>query len=108
MPVGLPHVPALGSMIERILVSCSSQQDLNEWVEHLQKQTKVTSLGTPSVKPHSVPSHTVSLPAPTPCRPPGCCSRGRCFPCVLVPCLVLVYGFTRAGRMNSGCLSPGL
>ncbi|XP_037384579.1 rho guanine nucleotide exchange factor 7 isoform X3 [Talpa occidentalis] len=47
-----------GSMIERILVSCSSQQDLHEWVDHLQKQTKVTAAGNPCVKPHSVPSHT--------------------------------------------------
>lgn len=47
-----------GSMIERILVSCNSQQDLHEWVEHLQRQTKVTSV-TPTIKPHSVPSHTL-------------------------------------------------
>lgn len=52
---------SLGSMIERILVSCSSQQDLHEWVEHLQKQTKVTSVSNPPIKPHSVPSHTVRL-----------------------------------------------
>ncbi|GCB77582.1 hypothetical protein scyTo_0019298, partial [Scyliorhinus torazame] len=32
-----------GSMIERILVSCSSYQDLQEWVDHLQKQTKTPS-----------------------------------------------------------------
>uniref|UniRef100_A0A673UH41 Rho guanine nucleotide exchange factor 7 n=1 Tax=Suricata suricatta TaxID=37032 RepID=A0A673UH41_SURSU len=48
-----------GSMIERILVSCSSQQDLHEWVDHLQKQTKVASVGNPTIKPHSVPSHTL-------------------------------------------------
>ncbi|NP_001359254.1 rho guanine nucleotide exchange factor 7 isoform g [Mus musculus] len=48
-----------GSMIERILVSCTSQQDLHEWVEHLQKQTKVTSVSNPTIKPHSVPSHTL-------------------------------------------------
>lgn len=47
-------------MIERILVSCNNQQDLHEWVDHLQKQTKVTSVGNPTIKPHSVPSHTVS------------------------------------------------
>ncbi|EPY86953.1 hypothetical protein CB1_000287006 [Camelus ferus] len=45
-------------MIERILVSCNNQQDLHEWVDHLQKQTKVTSVGNPTIKPHSVPSHT--------------------------------------------------
>ncbi|XP_043452606.1 rho guanine nucleotide exchange factor 7 isoform X5 [Prionailurus viverrinus] len=48
-----------GSMIERILVSCNNQQDLHEWVDHLQKQTKVTSVGNPTIKPHSVPSHTL-------------------------------------------------
>lgn len=59
-----------GSMIERILVSCNNQQDLHEWVDHLQKQTKVTSAGNPTVKPHSVPSHTVRAPVPPPkCRP---------------------------------------
>ncbi|ERE91035.1 rho guanine nucleotide exchange factor 7-like protein [Cricetulus griseus] len=47
-----------GSMIERILVSCNNQQDLHEWVDHLQKQTKVTSVTNPTIKPHSVPSHT--------------------------------------------------
>ncbi|KAG8517004.1 Rho guanine nucleotide exchange factor 7, partial [Galemys pyrenaicus] len=52
-----------GSMIERILVSCSSQQDLHEWVDHLQRQTKATVAGNPSAKPHSVPSHTL------PCHP---------------------------------------
>lgn len=49
----------LGNMIERILVSCNNQQDLHEWVDHLHKQTKVTAVGTPIIKPHSVPSHTV-------------------------------------------------
>lgn len=48
-----------GSMIERILVSCNNQQDLHEWVDHLQKQTKVTSVSNPTIKPHSVPSHTL-------------------------------------------------
>ncbi|OXB78314.1 UNVERIFIED_CONTAM: hypothetical protein H355_006686 [Colinus virginianus] len=47
-----------GTMIERILVSCNNQQDLHEWVDHLQKQTKVTTVGNPTIKPHSVPSHT--------------------------------------------------
>ncbi|XP_006159717.2 rho guanine nucleotide exchange factor 7 isoform X2 [Tupaia chinensis] len=47
-----------GSMIERILVSCSNPQDLQEWVDLLQKQTRVTSVGNPPTKPHSVPSHT--------------------------------------------------
>ncbi|XP_049723612.1 rho guanine nucleotide exchange factor 7 isoform X4 [Elephas maximus indicus] len=55
-----------GSMIERILVSCNNQQDLHEWVDHLQKQTKVTSVGNPTIKPHSVPSHTLPSHSVTP------------------------------------------
>ncbi|XP_070937120.1 rho guanine nucleotide exchange factor 7 isoform X3 [Macaca nemestrina] len=55
-----------GSMIERILVSCNNQQDLQEWVDHLQKQTKVTSVGNPTIKPHSVPSHTLPSHPVTP------------------------------------------
>ncbi|XP_023073445.2 rho guanine nucleotide exchange factor 7 isoform X6 [Piliocolobus tephrosceles] len=55
-----------GSMIERILVSCSNQQDLQEWVDHLQKQTKVTPVGNPTIKPHSVPSHTLPSHPVTP------------------------------------------
>ncbi|XP_064413687.1 rho guanine nucleotide exchange factor 7 isoform X2 [Latimeria chalumnae] len=55
-----------GNMIERILVSCNNQQDLHEWVDHLQKQTKVTNIGNPTVKPHSVPSHTLPSHSVTP------------------------------------------
>ncbi|XP_055399015.1 rho guanine nucleotide exchange factor 7 isoform X4 [Bubalus kerabau] len=55
-----------GSMIERILVSCSNQQDLHEWVDRLQKQTKAASAGNPSSKPHSVPSHTLPSHSITP------------------------------------------
>ena len=49
-----------GSMSERILVSCNNQQDLHEWVDHLQKQTKVTLAENPTIKPHSVLSHTLA------------------------------------------------
>ncbi|XP_075774669.1 rho guanine nucleotide exchange factor 7 isoform X1 [Pelodiscus sinensis] len=55
-----------GNMIERILVSCNNQQDLHEWVDHLQKQTKVTTVGNPTIKPHSVPSHTLPSHSVTP------------------------------------------
>ncbi|XP_032620860.1 rho guanine nucleotide exchange factor 7 isoform X3 [Chelonoidis abingdonii] len=55
-----------GNMIERILVSCNNQQDLHEWVDHLQKQTKVTTVGNPTIKPHSVPSHTLPSHPVTP------------------------------------------
>ena len=64
-----------GSMIEWILVSCSNQQDLHEWVDRLQKQTKAASAGNPSSKPHSVPSHTVRAP-PRPARRPRPGERG--------------------------------
>ncbi|XP_038674133.1 rho guanine nucleotide exchange factor 7b isoform X5 [Scyliorhinus canicula] len=47
-----------GSMIERILVSCSSYQDLQEWVDHLQKQTKTPSVGIAVVRQQSVPCYT--------------------------------------------------
>ncbi|XP_017672788.1 PREDICTED: rho guanine nucleotide exchange factor 7 [Lepidothrix coronata] len=55
-----------GNMIERILVSCNNQQDLHEWVDHLQRQTKVTTVGNPTIKPHSVPSHTLPSHPVTP------------------------------------------
>ncbi|XP_018103764.1 rho guanine nucleotide exchange factor 7 S homeolog isoform X7 [Xenopus laevis] len=55
-----------GNMIERIIVSCNNQQDLQEWVDHLHKQTKFTSLTTPTIKPHSVPSHTLPSHPVTP------------------------------------------
>uniref|UniRef100_A0AAR2LUF1 Rho guanine nucleotide exchange factor (GEF) 7b n=1 Tax=Pygocentrus nattereri TaxID=42514 RepID=A0AAR2LUF1_PYGNA len=37
-----------GSMIDRIQVICNNQEDLQEWVEHLHRQTKRTSTITPS------------------------------------------------------------
>ncbi|KAG8586570.1 hypothetical protein GDO81_005422 [Engystomops pustulosus] len=55
-----------GNMIERITVSCNNQQDLQEWVDHLHKQTKFTSMSTPTIKPHSVPCHTLPSHPVTP------------------------------------------
>ncbi|XP_073412944.1 rho guanine nucleotide exchange factor 7 isoform X2 [Dendrobates tinctorius] len=55
-----------GNMIERITVSCNNQQDLQEWVDHLHKQTKFTSMTTPTIKPHSVPCHTLPSHPVTP------------------------------------------
>lgn len=55
-----------GNMIERITVSCNNQQDLQEWVDHLHKQTKFTSMSTPTIKPHSVPCHTLPSHPMTP------------------------------------------
>ncbi|XP_055492586.1 rho guanine nucleotide exchange factor 7-like isoform X1 [Leucoraja erinacea] len=53
-----------GSMIERILVSCSSHQDMQEWVDHLHKQTKAPSVGV--VRQQSMPCHTLPLHPVTP------------------------------------------
>ncbi|XP_018412519.1 PREDICTED: rho guanine nucleotide exchange factor 7 isoform X7 [Nanorana parkeri] len=55
-----------GNMIERITVSCNNQQDLQEWVDHLHKQTKFTSMTNPTIKPHSVPCHTLPSHPGTP------------------------------------------
>ncbi|XP_073520481.1 rho guanine nucleotide exchange factor 7 isoform X4 [Phyllobates terribilis] len=55
-----------GNMIERITVSCNNQQDLQEWVDHLHRQTKFTSMTTPTIKPHSVPCHTLPSHPVTP------------------------------------------
>uniref|UniRef100_A0A8C1WA58 Osteoclast-stimulating factor 1 n=1 Tax=Cyprinus carpio TaxID=7962 RepID=A0A8C1WA58_CYPCA len=40
----------------RIQVICNNQQDLQDWVDHLHRQTKRTS--TSNLKPQSVPCHT--------------------------------------------------
>ncbi|XP_059835465.1 rho guanine nucleotide exchange factor 7-like [Hypanus sabinus] len=53
-----------GSMIERILVSCSNHQNMQEWADHLQKQTKVPSVGV--VRQQSMPCHTLPLHPVTP------------------------------------------
>ncbi|KAB0340983.1 hypothetical protein FD755_024548 [Muntiacus reevesi] len=52
-----------GTMIKRILVSCNNQQDLHEWVDHLQKQTKVTLAGNATIKPLTL-KHVDSKPVP--------------------------------------------
>ncbi|XP_046693049.1 rho guanine nucleotide exchange factor 7b isoform X2 [Silurus meridionalis] len=53
-----------GSMIDRIQVICNNPQDLQEWMEHLQHQTKRTSTSISSLKPcHTLPAHP-----PTPSR----------------------------------------
>ncbi|XP_060715979.1 rho guanine nucleotide exchange factor 7b isoform X1 [Tachysurus vachellii] len=53
-----------GSMIDRIHVICNSPQDLQDWLEHLHRQTKRTSTSNSSLKPcHTLPSHP-----PTPSR----------------------------------------
>ncbi|XP_026118939.1 rho guanine nucleotide exchange factor 7-like isoform X1 [Carassius auratus] len=55
-----------GNMIERIQVICNNQQDLQDWVDHLHRQTKRTS--TCNLKPQSVPCHTLPSHPLTPSR----------------------------------------
>ncbi|XP_056312632.1 rho guanine nucleotide exchange factor 7b isoform X1 [Danio aesculapii] len=55
-----------GNMIERIQVICNNQQDLQDWVDHLHRQTK--RISTSSLKPQSVPCHTLPSHPLTPSR----------------------------------------
>ncbi|KAK6487059.1 rho guanine nucleotide exchange factor 7-like isoform X1 [Huso huso] len=55
-----------GNMIERIVVTCNNPEDLHDWVDHLHRQTKFTSIGAPNIKPLSVPCHTLPLHPVTP------------------------------------------
>lgn len=48
-----------GTMFDRLLVICTNQQDLQDWVEHLTRQIKHTAATAPSHKPLTVPCHTV-------------------------------------------------
>uniref|UniRef100_A0A3B3SQ70 Rho guanine nucleotide exchange factor 7 n=1 Tax=Paramormyrops kingsleyae TaxID=1676925 RepID=A0A3B3SQ70_9TELE len=57
-----------GSMIERIQVLCNNQQDLHDWVDHLHRQTKHITMGTPNLKPSPVPFHTLPSHPITPSR----------------------------------------
>uniref|UniRef100_A0A8C2CAG0 Rho guanine nucleotide exchange factor (GEF) 7a n=1 Tax=Cyprinus carpio TaxID=7962 RepID=A0A8C2CAG0_CYPCA len=47
-----------GSMFERLQVICYNKQDLQDWLEHLNRQTKHTTMAAPSMKPLTVPCHT--------------------------------------------------
>ncbi|XP_041115406.1 rho guanine nucleotide exchange factor 7-like isoform X3 [Polyodon spathula] len=55
-----------GNMIDRIVVTCNNQEDLHDWVDHLHRQAKFASIGTPTIKPLSVPCHTLPLHPVTP------------------------------------------
>uniref|UniRef100_UPI003AAD6A30 rho guanine nucleotide exchange factor 7a isoform X1 n=1 Tax=Centroberyx gerrardi TaxID=166262 RepID=UPI003AAD6A30 len=57
-----------GSMFERVQVVCNNQQDLQDWVEHLTRQTKHTAATAPSHKPLAVPCHTLPSHPLTPSR----------------------------------------
>ncbi|KAG5283106.1 hypothetical protein AALO_G00038380 [Alosa alosa] len=57
-----------GSMFERIRVMCFTQQDQQDWLDHLTRQTKHTSMTAPSLKPLTVPCHTLPSHPLTPSR----------------------------------------
>uniref|UniRef100_A0A8C7H4N3 Rho guanine nucleotide exchange factor 7 n=1 Tax=Oncorhynchus kisutch TaxID=8019 RepID=A0A8C7H4N3_ONCKI len=55
-----------GSLFERLQVVCNNQQDQQDWVDHLTRQTKHTTV--PSHKPLTVPCHTLPSHPLTPSR----------------------------------------
>ncbi|XP_019750084.1 rho guanine nucleotide exchange factor 7a isoform X1 [Hippocampus comes] len=57
-----------GPMFDRLQVSCTNQQDLQDWVEHLTRQIKHTAATAPSHKPLTVPCHTLPSHPVTPSR----------------------------------------
>ncbi|NWH37152.1 ARHG6 factor, partial [Chloropsis hardwickii] len=62
-----------GNMMERITVSCSTSQDLHEWLDHLQKLTKGTCSTvskTHSWSPHSVSTFSSAGQIRGPLEPP--------------------------------------
>ncbi|KPP72703.1 rho guanine nucleotide exchange factor 7-like, partial [Scleropages formosus] len=57
-----------GNMIEKIQVVCNSPQDLQDWLDHLQRQTKLVSMATPNMRPSPIPCHTLPSHPGTPSR----------------------------------------
>ncbi|XP_052461839.1 rho guanine nucleotide exchange factor 7-like isoform X3 [Carassius gibelio] len=57
-----------GSMFERLQVICYNKQDLQDWLEHLNRQIKHTTMAAPSMKPLTVPCHTLPSHPLTPSR----------------------------------------
>uniref|UniRef100_A0A673I386 Rho guanine nucleotide exchange factor 7-like n=1 Tax=Sinocyclocheilus rhinocerous TaxID=307959 RepID=A0A673I386_9TELE len=57
-----------GSMFERLQVICYNKQDLQDWLEHLNRQTKHPTMVAPSMKPLTVPCHTLPSHPLTPSR----------------------------------------
>ncbi|XP_055733632.1 rho guanine nucleotide exchange factor 7-like isoform X3 [Salvelinus fontinalis] len=55
-----------GSLFECLQVVCNSQQDLQDWVDHLTRQTRQAT--APSHKPLTVPCHTLPSHPLTPSR----------------------------------------
>uniref|UniRef100_A0A672QD16 Rho guanine nucleotide exchange factor 7-like n=1 Tax=Sinocyclocheilus grahami TaxID=75366 RepID=A0A672QD16_SINGR len=68
---GLTHifyVQDTVNMFERLQVICFNKQDLQDWLEHLNRQTKHTTMAAPSMKPLTVPCHTLPSHPLTPSR----------------------------------------
>uniref|UniRef100_A0A8C1TEX7 Rho guanine nucleotide exchange factor (GEF) 7a n=1 Tax=Cyprinus carpio TaxID=7962 RepID=A0A8C1TEX7_CYPCA len=61
-------VHPIGSMFERLQVICYNKQDLQDWLEHLNRQTKHNTMAAPSMKPLTVPCHTLPSHPLTPSR----------------------------------------
>ncbi|XP_026127524.1 rho guanine nucleotide exchange factor 7-like isoform X1 [Carassius auratus] len=57
-----------GSRFERLQVICYNKQDLQDWLEHLNRQTKHNTMAAPSMKPLNVPCHTLPSHPLTPSR----------------------------------------
>ncbi|XP_072542154.1 rho guanine nucleotide exchange factor 7a isoform X2 [Salminus brasiliensis] len=57
-----------GSMFERLQVVCFNKQDQQDLLEHLNRQTKHTTMTAPSMKPLTVPCHTLPSHPLTPSR----------------------------------------
>ncbi|XP_067112928.1 rho guanine nucleotide exchange factor 7a isoform X1 [Osmerus mordax] len=57
-----------GREFERVQVICNTQQDLQDWVDHLTRLSKHTNASAPSHKPLSVPCHTLPSHPLTPSR----------------------------------------
>uniref|UniRef100_A0A3B4BV59 Rho guanine nucleotide exchange factor (GEF) 7a n=1 Tax=Pygocentrus nattereri TaxID=42514 RepID=A0A3B4BV59_PYGNA len=55
-------------MFERLQVVCFNKQDQQDWLEHLNRQTKHTTMTAPSMKPLTVPCHTLPSHPLTPSR----------------------------------------
>uniref|UniRef100_A0A8C2C7M3 Rho guanine nucleotide exchange factor (GEF) 7a n=1 Tax=Cyprinus carpio TaxID=7962 RepID=A0A8C2C7M3_CYPCA len=52
----------------RLQVICYNKQDLQDWLEHLNRQTKHNTMAAPSMKPLTVPCHTLPSHPLTPSR----------------------------------------
>ncbi|KAF7709378.1 rho guanine nucleotide exchange factor 7a isoform X3 [Silurus meridionalis] len=57
-----------GCMFERLQVICFNKHDQQDWLEHLNRQTKHTTMTAPSLKPLAVPCHTLPSHPLTPSR----------------------------------------